>query len=472
MPEALDDAALLALLRRTTDEFGFLQPLLDDPSSAAVLLALVRAGARLGGTVQHNADALTIGASSGGQQGTCQVTLARAATGTAGTIPSGYPFTDARGQRLRSQTAVPVAPGELTVAVPVATLRQTELVNTEDDPLVAIAADAPAVLDGAATTLLVAAPGAPGVVATTFQTVTAATPIVGGAADWLSEHGDERGIRRQAHEDEASYRHRVRNLPDVVSPIAVADVVQAAAQRLDLPAFLVLEPFFDGADPDVKALHGLGSFAPPAWDAAGDGTADFFDDGPSGLVLVDRRTATAYFEVRALDYVRDTDLATPYFDADAFFDDPVRGYPDAFVGFPPAVMAKLLGLVADVQAKKGGGVNFDVFLKDPDDLYGQGSTTAGSETLVFTLTPPVGKAWLVVEGDAGYDAPTPGAFVQRLEYTLADASVVNLWSYGGTDTRRLPGAALFVTAIRGYVTSVGAVSVHLVGHFRVHAITL
>ena len=52
---AEDFDGLIALLRRTTDEFGWLQPLLDDPDSAAVLGSTVKIFERVNVAALHNA---------------------------------------------------------------------------------------------------------------------------------------------------------------------------------------------------------------------------------------------------------------------------------------------------------------------------------------------------------------------------------------------------------------------------------
>ena len=133
-----DFDSLVELLRRTTDEFGWLQPLLDDPDSAAVLGAQIEIFARLGPAVDHNGAQATISGASGGQPGTSVITASRAASGTSGTLPAGYGFVDQRGVQAASTLAVAVGGGATTITIPVATLRQTELVNTEDAPLFAV----------------------------------------------------------------------------------------------------------------------------------------------------------------------------------------------------------------------------------------------------------------------------------------------------------------------------------------------
>ncbi len=363
-------ADMVALLRRTTDEQGWLQPLLDDPDSAVMVNALTEMMGRLGSAAIHNRDAMTIGSSSGGQFGTCLLTLSRVTTGTSGTIPASFPFIDARGVQMISQTDVPVTNGQATIVVPVQTLRETELVNTVDDPVVRIDdAVAPAIKDTGGTVNLIAATTDPANAATTFLAVPSATPIVGGAVDWLSVHGSERSLLRQAGEGESDYRQRIRNIVDAVTPFAIGDLVFAVAQQLGLPAFLVREPFNDGADPALKTAHALSHFDGVAVTADVAGGGDFLDDPTSGLVLLDRREVTGYFDIQAQDFVADPDNGTMYWD-DAFADDTAYGYPDSVLEFPPIVLAALLSMIQSVQRTKGIGINFDVILKEEETVIG------------------------------------------------------------------------------------------------------
>ncbi len=476
---ALTDDDLVALLRRVTDEPGWLQPLLDHPESRAVLLALVHLFARVGATVRHNADALTISSSSGGQPGTTGVSISRAASGTSGTIPQGYPFVDERGVVLRTQVAVPVSSGQTSVFLPLVTDRQSEVVNSEDSPALAFAPDAGIVMDAAASTVLIAPPGSPGIVSTTFQALGTADPISGAAANYLAVHGEERGLLQQPIEDEASFRQRLRNIPDAVTPYAIADIVQGVVQQLGLPTFLIREPFNDGADAALKDPRWLSFFSPPVVDADVTTLAtDFLDDPLGNHILVDRRSYTCYFDLVAQEYLRDPNLAVLYLD-NGFADDTSFGYMDAYAGAPPQAVHALLALVDQVRQKIALGVQFDCFAKDPDVLTFAGQTISATKALVFTATPPAGKAWLVVRGESGHDFADPDFPPVReakhdVVYTLADASTLAAGDYGGTDTRRLPVPLQFVTQIRGYVTADedGDLPVHLVGSFWVHQIAI
>lgn len=464
MPFVPEDAGtLLALLERTTDKEGWLQPQLDDPDAAAILRARIAIFARLGPAVAHNAAQATISGASGGSPGTSAVTVARGSGATTGTIPKGFSFIDPRGVRAVLQSDVPVA-AQTVLVLPVQTLRQSELVNTEDDPDFAIDPQSPIVPASAG--VLIAPPGSPGLSATSFQTVGPSTQIVGGAADYLSVQGAERGIYRQPGESTASYRMRVLNIPDAVSPIAVADTVQSAAQQPGIPPLLTLEPFEDGATPALKALHGLSSFSGLAWDV------DFWDDPVSGNVMLDRRSGRAYFLIQAQDYVVDTQLFGVFWD-DFFFDDPVLGYPADVDLFPPAQSAALLAVVNDVDAKRAGGVQFDLQLKSGDLFGGRGTRSANTFAEVVTLTPAAGTIWYLSQVLAGHASPSPStAIAHHLVFDLEDGTHVTTPDFSDTWTQVIPPPGARVTAIHGFLKSDGTIVADLVVAVRAVAVVL
>jgi len=549
MAESFD--SLLALLRRTTDEFGWLQPLLDDPDSAATLGGVISIFARLGPAVDHNGAQATIMGSSGGQAGTSSLSVSRAAGGTTGTIPAGYPFVDRRGARALLQADVAVGGGTTTLSLPLQTLRQTELLNTDDDPQWTVAPDAPwlpssaGILISPAITIeiVIHTPGATGAMqftwsinngppslpvpttgptfnfpvpgtlvvltfsndvwtqndawqvapdgtvthtigsglgtityagadASTFQTIGPATPITGAAADFLSVHGAERGLQRQPGEGTDEYRQRIRNIPDAVSPIAVADTVQTAALKPGLPAFLTLEPFEDGADPDLKALHGLGSFTGYFLDDDPNQKRGFLDDPGAGDVLYDRRIATAYFEIRAQDYVRDPN-AEVFFVDDGFLDDPVLGYPDIVNGVPPSVLASLLAILFDVNAKRAGGVNYDLVLRPPDLHVAVGTRSSAVFGAIANFTPPPGTIWAVTELVASHNAPDPTITVEHfIHFDLEGGGSFDAPIWGRSWSQRVPLPSARVTGISGFLRSNGVVVANLAVDVKVIEMTI
>ena len=472
---AVDSDSLLALLRRTTDEDGWLEPLLADPDSEALIEAGIAMYARLGRAVTYNGEVGLISDAPGGSPGLSTVTLSRSASGTAGAIPTGYRFTDANRLDALAVADVVVGSGVLTVDVPVATVRQTEMVNTEDDPGYAIAATNAVVLATGGASALIAPPGDASVVTTTFQAVAESTPILGGTADYLSKHGQERGQQRQSGEATEAYRARVRNIPDAVSPIAVADGVQAAAAHLGI-SVVTLEPFEDGATPSLKTLHGLGSYgtlyASGTSPASASPAVDFFDD--PGRLMLSLREATCHIDVVLQTAPADPTSGTMFADALAFFDDPVLGYPD--VGTPTIVKAQVGAIVEEVNRKRAGGVSFDVVYSPQTRVDGAGATSAGTETVVFTLTPPGGTSWLFQESISGLDstAASPGTIVPssayyRLRLTFADASTFETAPISARGETRLTadslgaGGALlgYVTKVEGIAESDGAATVRL-----------
>lgn len=565
--------SLVELLRRTTDEFGWLQPILDDQDSATVLGAMVQVFARLGVGVDHNGAQGMISTASGGQVGTSTITASRAASGTSGSLPIGYGFIDARGVRAIATLAVAVGSGATHLTIPVATLRKTELVNSEDDPGFMVDPASVVIPDGTggvlfappalifaaarvvATTnqaltglptidgvplgandrvlltgqalqaqngLWVVASGAwarpedflvssavlPGMLvpvsqgtthhgqlwqltsappyvlgttalafsqvglfATVFTTIGPSDPIAGSAADYLSVWGSERGQLRQTGETETAYRQRVRNMPDAVSPIAVAQSAQQAAQQLGLPPVMVLEPFQDGATPALKAHYGLGSFGAIFGD---DPFFGFYDDAGSGVFGVDRRMATAYFEVDLQDLIKDPQGYEFFFDDDGFGDDPVLGFPEGAPSLPPGATAALLALYQDIANKKAGGVQFDVVLYGLTVEIGEGSTNANVATKVFDLAPAAGEIWWVSLAFAGHDcssilfAPDVSHFIV---YDLEDGSHFQTPTYRGQDTQRAPIPTQRVTGIHGWVRSDGFGVGNLVAWFWVRSVS-
>lgn len=567
---AEDFDSLLGLLRRTTDEWGWLQPLLDDTDSAAILGGQITIFARLGAAVDHNGAQATISGASGGSPGSSLITVSRAASGTSGTIPQGYIFADERSCQAFLTLAMAVGSGATSLVLPVQTLRQTELVNTEDDPGFGVDPGSAIIPDGAGGILMAPAAlfipdfrviattnqaltGLPtidgvalgnadrvllvgqtdqtqnggwsvaagawarvselsvsanfvpnflcpvaqgathhgqlwkfttvgpvvlgttllafaqvGLTATVFRTFGPSTQILGGAADFLSVHGNERGIQRQTGESESSYRQRIRNIPDAVSPIAVADVVQAAAQQPGLPGFLTLEPFEDGADPALKTLHGLGSFSGMFLDDAGGPTKrGYLDDPLDGDVLIDRRTATNYLQITAQGFITDPAGEVLFVD-DGFLDDPVLGYPDIGGGVPPDVLAALLAMANDVQVKKAGGVLFDIVLDQDLNETGAGHSSSNVSTEVVTLTPPAGTIWVIDEAFAGHDSPTPNAAIaHHLVFNLEGGATFSTANFFGSWTERVKRIGQRVTSVHGFVVSDGVVLANLVVNLKV-----
>jgi len=432
------------LLRRTTDDQGWLQPILDDPDSLAALYMVLAAFVREAQAIDRLAANMRPSTASGGGVGTASLTLTRQASGTSGTITAGYPFLDLRGVKVVSQAAVNVSATALTVVVPVQTLRQTEAVNTETDPGFRIDPAASTIMDSTASTILIAPVGTIGLVSTSFSTVASSTPIVEASADWLAEHGAERGVRRQPNESTGDYRLRVLNIPDAVSPIAIADGVIATCMRTaSLPIPIIQEPFDDLATQSMKDEHGLSTFKPLYSDGntapESPAHSEFYEDYQREMVSL--REARAYFRVMIPQPLNSSDGA-------AF----VPG-PPAVATTPPAdVMSALMSVWDEANRKRAGGVQFDVFVSEPAAQVGVGSTAVNADTVVFTLTPIVGRAWYLRGAHVGHDSSPSGfalttAMTHRVTFTFTDATTFTTPASGQMDEERLDP---YKTAMSGF----------------------
>lgn len=412
MAQTPDD--FLDLLRRNTSP-EFLNPLLDNVDSRAIINGLTAIAAAIDLAREEGCNTGLIGTAPGGAPGTSTVTISRTIGGTAGTIPKGYQFVDARGFEYVSQTDVPVGTGDLTVDVPVFSLRQIEIVRSVDDPVMVIGPANLVVLDVTLASALIAAPGDAAAVASTFQVVDSSTPVIGALSDYLSVHGNERSIFRQANEDTGAYRRRVRVIPDVVSPIAISNVVQGIAQRIfGLPPIFLEEPFDIGETQALRDEIFLREFETAYADDA------FLDDPQSEIVS--GRESRAYFRIAVDGLLFDPNNFSAYMD-DAFFDDEINGFFDGSE-FGDVASSILAAIIQEVEVKKAQGVLFDTIINGYDEIQGKGSTAAGGLTLVFTLTPTTGD-WRLVEGFLGVSAPVPpsgGDYSYHLRFTFTDAS--------------------------------------------------
>lgn len=424
---------MLALLRRVLDE-GFIDPLLEDPTSAAVINALAAMAARMGDASTHNLSAGAISLAPGAAPGTTNALLSRTA-GAGGTIPKGTAFTDHRGIKYNSLHDVVVPAGAVTnLPVTLATLRKTELVNTVDPPTLTF--------DGAAPLGLA---------------ITSATPVTGGALDYISLLGRERGNDRQGGEETDDYRARVRNIPDAVSPLAVSIAARGAAQSVGLPPPVVLEPFDDFSTTTTDENAGLGSFT--SLYLHGDGSSyagtvlsplAFAWDEPASVYLTNREAA-AYFKLTfptdstgSTGLMADPDLSRAFLN-DAYWDDSIYGFLDvgALSGLHFSNMAALMTMYDSVTSKKAAGVNFDLEMVPFQTLLYSGTSSIAGEAMVFTATPPTGKRWWIQNSTTGLvgNTGTPAAFAYSyLVFTFEDGSSYTspLW---GADTQTAHGAS-------------------------------
>ena len=444
----LTQARGLAVLRRTTDA-GWLSAMLAQPDGAAIIASKLAAFEAASLAVTAQANATMISTAPTGRPGVCTLALQRSDTSASATIPKGYTFITNLGVELTVACDVQVAVGQATVALPLVTTRQIDLVNTAanafDDildpgnyPDAVLGTANPPVFVSRSPRALVANrssndvswldltnPLLPVVLATVTVgtgpygvaisptasadvfgdfvrclTYVSSTPITGASSDWLSALGNERGCIRQDGEDGEAYRARVRMIPDAVSPLAIARAVDATATAL--PERWLAEPFNDGADPNVKLAANLGFFDGFFCDS------DFCDD-PLGVSLADKqpvanlecsgiRESRAYVRVDLVGQLQEPDGLVLYCD-DGFCDDPQWGYPD--VHTHPVIQGAEQALLHQMQLKVAGGVNFDVYLENSETLVQQGTlsgTTSAGGTPVITLTPVAGTAWYLREG--------------------------------------------------------------------------
>lgn len=468
---------LVELLLRNVDSDGWLQPLLDDPDSAVVFIAMTEIMSRASKVVDDACNTGSISLAPGATPGNSTVLLEREVSGTSGTIPAGYRFVTALGVEAVTQADVVVAAGAVSLSLNVTTSRMSEAVNTEEDPGFQVSLGSPVVMDDTDTFVLIAPVGSVGLVSTSFSAVTSSDPIRHATSDWLVLHGTERGVRRQPGESTGEYRLRVRNIPDAVSPIAIAQAVLAIAQRDQLGDVQTLEPFGDGADPLIKAFYNLGEFETMFLDN------DFLDDPE--VELVSKREARAYIRIEipisavaflsaGLFYGEIGD-PVPF----GFYDDIVLGYygGDTTIPQQTRLVSAALTIWEEVDRKRAGGVQFDVFLDNTrHDAYGEGANTGSP---VWTITAPGTTEWFYVDGLASAVA-IPGPWDETLfffyvKFTFSDATTFQTPSFTDPWSQPLSIQRLAalgfppekrITKIEGFVDSGTSVStVGLAGAF-------
>jgi hypothetical protein len=487
---ALVQADFLELLQRTTSA-EWLDGLLDTTTGQAVLNALFDMGAEAAADTIAGCESAIISLAAGGRPGVAYITLTRSVFATAVTIPAGYPFLSSKGTELRVTASITVPAGTATFVLPIQTLAFAETVNTfAQDAFVAgitgsaaSTAGAPIITDGAANVVL----GPPG---TTVNTVVASsTDITQSTYDWLSVLGNERGVQRQAGELEEDYRLRVRNIPDTVSPKAISTSVNGAGIRVGIAPIMVLEPFRDGADAATQAAYNLGYFDPvfasgitPAADSPGE---DFLDDRTR--MLVDRRMATAYFELDTPSAIRMPDDQVLFCDS-GYLDDFVFGYTD--LGQHPAVISALMSIWEEANRKRAAAVQFDLVLPVAQTLAQVGTTSSAGLTLLLTFAPTVGTVWMLVDAEASqvYDVSTlaplvtgwNAPFFHTIRFTFEDTSTFFTPSSDSRETDywslwRLAEAGMpiskRITQIDLFVSSDGVLPVNFYCQARVLTVT-
>lgn len=514
---------LLDVLTRTMDG-GWLDPLLEDEASATVLGSIAEVLARAATSADRACSQGLITEATGGSPGTSVVAVSKA-SGGAGTLPKGTTLSDERGVLAFTQADVALGAGADSTVIVAETVRKTEPVNTVNDPgwrfePVSQVADAttatPIVItttkphryvtgdivrvtgvlgntpaNGVFTTIVLTATtfsltGSVGVGTYTGEgqvqlaplnlVLGDANPIEGATSDYLSAHGDERGVQRQANEGTYPYRLRVRNIPDAVSPVAISQAVQGPAQESDLDPVTVRESIDAGLSvavanrwnlDSIDALYASGVTPLPS------PAVDFVDD--AGREMVSLREATAYFRLEPRPNVGDPDALRVFMNALSFGDDPVAGYLEAVTSFHPTLSANLMSIWQAADSKRAAAVNFDVMLRYDVQYVGRGTTVLNADTVVVTLTPPAGKSWVLVDLLVGHDTASaapgnpvnPTTMYHRVRFTFQDASTFTTPIYTGFDTEHFLGDTLAtvpaypgsrITLIEGIANSDGALA--------------
>lgn len=466
---------LVDLLRRTTDEEGWLQPILDHPDSRTVLFALMAIVTRAAEAASRDCDVGLISAAPAGVMGVSTISVQKEGSFVTGpdTLAAGTRFSDARGFVYELPVDVPIpGPGTaFSTTLVVNSVRETELVNTVDDPSMRFA-DAFFVADASNATPIVVKTTGPhnfttgefvrvsGVLGNTaangvfqitvvdddeFQLdgsggngdflgtgavvqpapfsliITESTPVQNGASDYLSILGAERGLLRQVNESDGDYRQRVLQIPDALSPCAISEVVRAVTTNLGLANPQILEPFDAGetqTEKDAKLLGTLGNI--------------FFDDGhfddPINGLMNSALDFTNHFVVTVDPGAVNTatgsflDSEKAFFDGLFFFDSNVQ----------LELEQALDTLRTEIDLKRAHAVDFDLLLTGViERTDGQGdSTLAGAFETVFSLSPPAGKAWHLWHVLTGISAAVPPAaastYEQTLRFVFDDASIFEL----------------------------------------------
>lgn len=456
---------VLDILRRNTDADGWLAPLLADPDSAVVLNALADVGARMSLAIERESAVGMLTTAPGGAPGTAVVTVRCPNPLLGAQLDAGTSFVDSRGVRLTLRQNIALSAG-LALPVVVETLRQTELVNTEDPADVRFY-PALQVVDATNTTPITLTtttqhsylPGSRlrvsgvsgntgangvwilgGVTERTMVLLSSvgngvytgdglaqpapdglvtesATNIEGALSDTLSVLGRERGTRRQEAESVGDYRQRVRNIADVVSPRALAQAIRGVGSPYDVR---LLEPFEDFSSTALDTELGLGSYGSAYW-GAGDlppaASGSFAYDEFRSLML-DSHSACAHVLVEH-PQVNDPDGLRMFFD-DAFFDDPVWGFPDVLVH--PALLARYWAIFDELETRRAACVTYSLTVVEETQLEVFGTVPAASGVGTYTtfdLQAPLGRCWFMRRAVQGLVTTLSGGEVTFGEWTCA-----------------------------------------------------
>lgn len=527
---AFTPADYLDLLHRTTDA-GWLEPLLEEANSYAILGALTKQAARVSLAGERNCEAGQIMLAPSGRVGVSTLHMAWPGSGVA-TLPQGTIFEDARRLKyvLPQDILLPTGAAPKLFDITVESLRKIELVNTVDDPdmrfspvfIIADATNATPIsistttvhtyITGAVVKIVgvegnTAANGFwPITVVDNFTflltgsvgngnfrgvsgyvqpapvscEVLSAEPVFGGNSDWLTVLGRERGIKRQSGEQDASFRARVRNIPDVVTPIGLLEAANGVAQFYGLPTFQLLEPFEDSSTALLDESLGLGAI-----------DSLYYNNSPAGVgstalprpfawdetvsLLQARREGCAYFQMRPTAVPAYLSLSVAFWDV-MFYDDPVAAFFDTDAASFDAGFA---AVYEELFRKRAACVSFDIVIPVDTIKYYQGSVSVpgSGEIVAWTATPPTGKAWWLWYVWAGRvavpAAPHIDAAYHRFRFTFDDATIYDSPPIYARGTSRITAADLIailgskrISQIEGILGDNGD-TLKLVGAIRV-----
>ena len=472
----LNRADFIDLLRRTMDEEGWLQPILDHPDSRITLEAYIDEFVRVSEAANRACNTGLISTAPGGVVGVTTITVSKAG-GAGGNLFAGVTqFVDSRGYLYNLIASLAIPAGPFSTSLVIATLRQTELVNTVDEPDIRFSpaynvADATnatpiviktssphtyatgaivrvvgvegneaangvftiTVIDGSHFSLNGSVgsgvfDGVDGVVepAPFGLVIDSTVPVMGGLSDYLSVLAAERGILRQAGEEVGAFRQRVMSFPDAITPSAISEVVQGIAQTRKLLDPKIYEPFNLGETPALKIEKILYSLGKGFFDSS------FLDDPLFGIHL-GYREARAYFLITARAPASPSNPGT-YFDSDGFF--------DGNMFFDASTQAELVtgfnSMRQGVDVRRAHGEQFDIELAGVINRKdGIGDTTlAGIPEKVWELSPPLGKAWSLWHMITGISAPNlpTTTYAQFVRFTFDDATTFD------TPTQTMPPA--------------------------------
>jgi len=280
---------------------------------------------------------------------------------------------------------------------------------------------------------------------------------------------------------------RVRNIPDAVSPKALATAAAIKSEALGVGFLNIEEPFEDGADIAIKGPLGLGTFSGVYADTG----VDFCSDigrriVPSPLVtseLVSLREARAYFRAN-LSPPTDA-VGEEMFIESCYCDDPLLGFPD--VGISSKVLSSYLAVSEELGRKRAAGVQFDTFVQGNRVVAGTATINNGAYILTFEIFPSPSYYWMFLDGHHGLDTTPSGLLYDSLVlgcYLNFEFSDGTFWSSGPSHkcegerltreslmTNGMPADKLMI-GIHGYARSDGVNFISHVGQFTVLEVAL